>query len=123
MLLIDKPFTYDYQEQFMKSFLPGIKFDSLSMRVLRENSAISLGSLIYELHFKSKLEFKIKEVLNKSEISLEKEIVPLMGLIVDFQYPNHYISNGKIILKKLSEIEFQCQQTLSTTHLITKRED
>ncbi|KAL4505739.1 hypothetical protein ABPG73_004624, partial [Tetrahymena malaccensis] len=123
VILMDKLFSQEYQDLFLKHLNLKIKYENLTINRLRELNVIEHIQFIYQLFNKAKHENQIKEDILKIQNIIIKEIIPICGLSKIPDFPTNYIQNGKNIIKKLNDIQFSCNKIIKDTHLVASKID
>ncbi|EWS74193.1 dynein motor region D1 hydrolytic ATP-binding site protein (macronuclear) [Tetrahymena thermophila SB210] len=123
VILIDKLFTQEYQDLFLKHLNLKIKYEKLTINKLRELNVKEHIQFIYQLFNQAKHENQIKEDILKIQNIIIKEIIPICGVSKIPDFPTNYIQNGKNIIKKLNDIQFSCNKIIKDTHLVASKID
>ncbi|KAL4465694.1 hypothetical protein ABPG72_011866, partial [Tetrahymena utriculariae] len=123
VILMDKLFSQEYQNLFLKHLNLKIKYEKLTINKLRELNVKEHIQFIYQLFNKAKHENQIKEDILKIQNIIIKEIIPICGLSKIPDFPTNYIQNGKNIIKKLNDIQFSCNKIIKDTHLVASELD
>lgn len=126
VLLIDKAFTSEFQDALMTRFLPGTSFMRISLSVMRTNRIGEHSELIYRLHGRGRLEVEVREVMQRAEVCLEKEIQPVIGMSsspnpADLTIPALYIANGRSVMRRIKEVHLSCSCILNNSHIPASR--